>query len=244
MRQPESFREQPPRQDAVVITENLAGALLSYLSEAEHERGGVLLGHHNQSVTRVSMAVFPPQLRRDRTACEFDVGCLSVIHTAKDTLDRELVQRVGTIVGWVHSHPRIGLFLSTTDAATLSAWRQLDPQAVAVVADPHLPGHTIERLAWWCVPGRGHRLALAASTAPILTIHQVAAVAEAINNSADPHGRWDIVTSRAVMRIIANPTGTGPRLPVQDPAATRYAGRPPGEEQPRPNSGPYPGDDA
>jgi proteasome lid subunit RPN8/RPN11 len=232
MRRSASFREPPGHH--VVITENLAGVLLSYLSEAEHERGGVLLGHRNQSVTRVSLAVFPPQLRRDRMACEFDVGCLSVIHNAKDLLNRELAERVGTIVGWVHSHPRIGLFLSPTDEDTLSAWRQLDPEAVAVVADPHLRGHTSERLAWWRNPGQGYLLDLDPLGDPNLTILQVATVAEAINSSAEPQGRWDIVTARAVMRIITSPGGAGPRPTGRD----RSAGQPRAEDQqPTPDSG-------
>ena len=44
-----------------------------------------------------------------------------MIHTAKDMLDHELTARIGTIVGWVHSHPGHGLFLSRTDEDTLSA---------------------------------------------------------------------------------------------------------------------------
>lgn len=191
--------------------------LLSYLREAEeHERGGVLLGHRDQSVTRVSMAVFPPQLLRQSTACEFDVGSLSVIHAAKDMLDRKLSVGIGTIVGWVHSHPKLGLFLSETDGGTLGAWQQLDPRAVAVVADPYLPGRTSGRLAWWHEPGPGCYLTLDNETRPILTIGQVAAVAEALNRSADSPGRWDIVTARAVMRIIAAPDDGAPAVPSRD----------------------------
>lgn len=235
MRRREPIGEAPGHR--VVITENLAGVLLSYLSETqERERGGVLLGHRDQSVTWVSMAVFPPQLVTDHMACEFDVGCLGVIHNAKDMLDRELAQRVGAIVGWVHSHPRLGLFLSPTDEGTLSAWRQLDSQAVAVVADPYLRGHTSERLAWWRVPGPGHRLTLVAS-GPILTIPQVATVGEAINRSSDSAGRWDIVTARAALRIIVGPSGAGPRVPPADPTRTRNPGQPIAQP-PEPGRGP------
>jgi hypothetical protein len=151
-------------------------------------------------------------------------------------LDRELAQRVGTIVGWVHSHPRLGLFLSPTDEGTLSAWQQLDSQAVAVVADPYLRGHTSERLAWWRLPGPGHRLTLDAS-GPILTIPQVATVGEAVNRSADSVGRWDIVTARAVLRIIAGPGGAGPRVTPADPTQTRNPGQPVAQP-PEPGQGP------
>jgi proteasome lid subunit RPN8/RPN11 len=212
----------PSADHRVVIPANLAGALLSYLREAgEHERGGVLLGRRDEVATWVSIALFPPQLLHDRIACSFDVGCLNVIHTAKDMLDGELTERIGTIVGWVHSHPGHGLFLSRTDVDTLSAWRQLDPKAVAVVADPYNRGLMGERIAWWRVPGRGRAVTLDQSRGAILTIRQVALVAEAINQSADPDTRWDIVTPRAVMRIMVNSASATPLASGQDPSRTQ-----------------------
>jgi hypothetical protein len=191
-----------PSRHRVAMTRTLAGVLLSYLSEAgEHERGGVLIGHRNSSATWVSMAVFPPQLLRDTMACEFDVGSLNLIHTAKDALSRQLSQQLGTIVGWVHSHPRLGLFLSRTDERTLSAWRQLDPEAIAVVADPYRRGQPRDQLAWWREQGPAHRLVIGRSTSPVLTIGQVATVAEAISSSATAPGGWDVLTARVVLRI-------------------------------------------
>ena len=225
--------DQPPG-PGVVIPEDLVGALLSYLREAgEDERGGVLLGRRDQAATWVSLAVFPPQLLRDRIACSFDVSCLSVIHAAKDILDDGLSERLGTIVGWVHSHPGHGLFLSRTDMDTLSAWRQLDPKAVAVVADPYLRGHMSERLAWWHAPGQRRAITLAQSRGAILTIRQVALVAEALNQSANPGTRWDIVTARAVMRIMANSGSAAPEASGQDPSRTQAQGKEPRRDRAR-----------
>jgi proteasome lid subunit RPN8/RPN11 len=226
----------PSRGPRVVVSPNLVGALLSYLSEAgQHERGGVLLGHRDKDATWVSMAIFPPQLLRDRIACSFDVGCLSAIHTAKDMLGDELTQRIGTIVGWVHSHPGLGLFLSDTDVNTLSGWRQLDPEAVAVVADPSIRREMRERIAWWAAPGRGRYVALDQSRNALLTIGQVALVAEALNQSADPNGRWDIVTARTVMRIMPNGGIATPEASAQDPGQTQ-----PQDPEPRGNPGEQP----
>lgn len=227
--QPPQQPQSPPREatgepkgSEVVIPADLAGALLSYLAETGgNERGGVLLGHRDEATTWVSMAIFPPQLERNRIACSFDVGGLNVIHTAKDLLDEGLTVRIGTIVGWVHSHPGHGLFLSRTDEETLSAWRQLDPKAVAVVADPYLRGHMRERIAWWRFPGRGRYVSFQQWRGAILTIRQVTLIAEALDRSAEPNSRWDIVTARTLLRIIAGSASALPPAPAHDPDRAR-----------------------
>lgn len=42
----------------------------------------------------------------------------------------------GRIVGWYHSHPGHGLFLSQTDLQTHMGFHQFTPYAVSLVADP------------------------------------------------------------------------------------------------------------
>jgi proteasome lid subunit RPN8/RPN11 len=42
----------------------------------------------------------------------------------------------GRIVGWYHSHPGLGLFLSQTDVGTHMGFHQFSPYAVSLVADP------------------------------------------------------------------------------------------------------------
>jgi proteasome lid subunit RPN8/RPN11 len=42
----------------------------------------------------------------------------------------------GRIVGWYHSHPGHGLFLSQTDLETHMQFHQFSPYAVSLVADP------------------------------------------------------------------------------------------------------------
>lgn len=211
--------DQPPPGPHVIIPADLVSVLLSYLYEAgDHERGGVILGHRDKGVTWVSLALFPPQLQRDRLACSFDVGCLDVIHAAKAKLAGDLAAQLGVIVGWIHSHPRLKLFMSPTDENTLSAWRQLDPKAVAVVADPYLRRPMRERLAWWDGPGRGHDVTLDRSGAAILTFRQIAEVAEALRQSTGPDSRWDIVASHTVMQIMPGVGDAETRFAIQDPS--------------------------
>jgi hypothetical protein len=187
----------------VVVPASLASLLLYYLHAAGgNERGGVLLGRRDGPLTRVTMAVFPQQLIQNPIACSFDGGSIEVISAAKAGLGETLIEQMDEIVGWVHSHPGIGLFLSPTDMDTLSSWRQLDERTIAVVADPFLRGATCDRLRWWQVPGRGHELRLDQSEDGWLTIAQVAQMAEAINRTAPGEQRWDIVTARSLMTIM------------------------------------------
>ncbi len=47
-----------------------------------------------------------------------------------------------SIVGWYHSHPGLGVFLSGTDISTQKLYQQLYPKAVALVIDPLLYSKT------------------------------------------------------------------------------------------------------
>jgi proteasome lid subunit RPN8/RPN11 len=94
------------------------------------ERIGLLIGTlENQSLwindiipgdaeTGEASCVFPPQ-RLAEVANEFVEGRIS-----------------GRIVGWYHSHPSQGLFLSQTDVETHMRFYQFSPYAVSLVADP------------------------------------------------------------------------------------------------------------
>uniref|UniRef100_A0A0E0LFD1 MPN domain-containing protein n=1 Tax=Oryza punctata TaxID=4537 RepID=A0A0E0LFD1_ORYPU len=51
----------------------------------------------------------------------------------------EMLRQTGRpemVVGWYHSHPGFGCWLSGTDMATQQSFEQLNPRAVAVVIDP------------------------------------------------------------------------------------------------------------
>jgi proteasome lid subunit RPN8/RPN11 len=207
-REPGPVAGQAPR---VILSDSMAVRLLAYLRDAdERERGGVLLGRRDGEVTWVTMAVFPPQVTETRIECSFDVGCMGVLNAAKDRLDRKLKAEMGTTVGWVHSHPRYGLFLSPTDMQTLSSWRQLDPRAIAIVADPYLRAALGQQIGCWD-SGPAHFPLLDSSGTGFLRISQVAEVAEAINDSAAPDRQWDIVTAKTLIGFTATPSAASPR---------------------------------
>ena len=39
------------------------------------------------------------------------------------------------VVGWIHSHPGLGIFLSGTDVNTQSMYQQMEPRSIAIVVD-------------------------------------------------------------------------------------------------------------
>jgi len=47
-----------------------------------------------------------------------------------------MIYRPETVVGWYHSHPGFGCWLSSVDINTQQSFEQLTPRAVAVVIDP------------------------------------------------------------------------------------------------------------
>ncbi len=51
-------------------------------------------------------------------------------------LPPERMERGEFIVGWIHTHPGLGLFLSSTDVHTQSLYQKLDSRSVAIVCDP------------------------------------------------------------------------------------------------------------
>ena len=48
----------------------------------------------------------------------------------------KLTGRNETVVGWYHSHPGFGCWLSSTDISTQQSFEKLCKRAVAVVVDP------------------------------------------------------------------------------------------------------------
>jgi len=69
---------------------------------------------------------------RSEVSCTFPPQRLAEV--ANDIVEGRID---GRIVGWYHSHPGLGLFLSQTDVGTHMGFYQFSPYAVSLVADPH-----------------------------------------------------------------------------------------------------------
>jgi len=73
----------------------------------------------------------PAEVELNEVSCVFPPQRLAEV--ADDILQGRIT---GRIVGWYHSHPGQGLFLSQTDLDTHMQFHQFSPYAVSFVADP------------------------------------------------------------------------------------------------------------
>ena len=108
------------------------------------EMGGLLVGHVDDQGRNVCVAgFFPEQIQSTPTYCEFD-GSWMAICTAALAYANEAPSGDGSevpslrIIGWIHTHPDLGIFLSGTDQSTYRANMRYSPDGrfLAVVVDP------------------------------------------------------------------------------------------------------------
>jgi len=101
-------------------------------SSLEAEVGGVLIGHLREDGSPLVTAIIPAlEAEGGRSRVTFTHEAWSTIHS---TLDRSYPGK--EILGWYHSHPGFGIFLSEHD---LFIHRNFFGRAeqVAIVVDPH-----------------------------------------------------------------------------------------------------------
>ena len=93
---------------------------------------GLMLGDYVDDYTIQCIDVFSmPQLGTETTIETLDEGFqVKMVEMLKQTGRNEIV------VGWYHSHPGYGCWLSSTDIHTQKTFEQQVPRTVAVVVDP------------------------------------------------------------------------------------------------------------
>jgi proteasome lid subunit RPN8/RPN11 len=102
------------------------------------EIGGFLIGKIERDKIVVTRATFPRQ-RGTRTHVTINDADMAI-------LAEELAER-GTgevIVGWHHTHPSLGVFMSRTDVSTQQRYQAFFPEAIALVMDPMKFAQTLD----------------------------------------------------------------------------------------------------
>ena len=94
------------------------------------ERIGLLMGTLQNSSLWVNDMI-PGGHETSEVSCAFPPALLAQV--ASDIVEGRIE---GRIVGWYHSHPGLGLFLSQTDVQTHMQFCQFSPYAVSLVAEP------------------------------------------------------------------------------------------------------------
>lgn len=102
------------------------------------EIGGFLIGKIERNKIIITRATFPRQ-RGTRTHVSINDADMAI-------LAEELAERgVGeVIVGWHHTHPGLGVFMSGTDVSTQLRYQAFFPEAVALVMDPMKFAQTLD----------------------------------------------------------------------------------------------------
>ncbi len=101
-------------------------------SNTEREIGGYLIGLVSENKVTITDAIFATA-QSNPTFVSFD-------NMIQFKIIKELEKKGSseTILGWFHTHPGMGCFLSGTDIATQKVYQALLPEAVAMVNDGNL----------------------------------------------------------------------------------------------------------
>jgi proteasome lid subunit RPN8/RPN11 len=113
------------------------------------EMGGLLIGHVDHEGNNVVVCgFFPRQDEASSGYCEFS-GSFNAIASAACDFANERAGGPHTpplrIIGWIHTHPDIGIFLSGIDVNTFGILRRasFEQRSVAVVVDPLREEHGV-----------------------------------------------------------------------------------------------------
>ena len=127
---------------AIVCT-NIIGQTEAFTApRGRLEMGGLLLGHVDEKGNNVAVCgFFPKQTEESSGYCEFN-GMYNAIAAAacdyaNETVKGEEIPKL-RIIGWIHTHPDIGIFLSGIDVDTFRMLRNQchNRRFMAVVVDP------------------------------------------------------------------------------------------------------------
>ncbi len=139
-------RPKPVREffDAVVPRSLVEQAEAFTAPRGHLEMGGLLIGHVDDKGRNVcAVGFFPEQIEATAGYCEFDGSWLAMSAAAIDHAnsavdgDSEDTPKL-RVIGWIHTHPGLGIFLSGIDVRTYEDNLNMtkDGRFVAVVVDP------------------------------------------------------------------------------------------------------------
>lgn len=130
---------QPPSEKKPDTSEQIVVSSLALLKMLKHGRAGVplevmglMLGTFIDEYTTKIVDVFAmPQ-----SGTGVSVEAVDPVFQAKMLEMLKQTDRAENSVGWYHSHPGFGCWLSATDINTQQSFEQLDNRNVSVVIDP------------------------------------------------------------------------------------------------------------
>ena len=126
-----------------VVPISLAEQAEAFTAPRGHmEMGGLLIGHVDEQGRNVcTVGIFPEQIEETPSYCEFDGKWMAMCAAAADYANTQIGSEKTPnlrVIGWIHTHPGLGLFLSGIDIKTYEDNLNMtkDGRFVAVVVDP------------------------------------------------------------------------------------------------------------
>lgn len=115
----------------IVIFPGILSLILSKAARAGRtEIGGFLIGKIKRNQLIITRATFPRQIG---TSTHVSINDVDMALLAEELAERGAGE---VIIGWHHTHPGLGVFLSGTDVSTQRRYQAFFPEAVAMVMDP------------------------------------------------------------------------------------------------------------
>jgi proteasome lid subunit RPN8/RPN11 len=115
----------------IVIYPGILSLILSKAARAGRtEIGGFLIGKIERNRLIVTRATFPRQIG---TRTHVSINDVDMALLAEELAERGAGE---VIIGWHHTHPGLGVFMSGTDVSTQSRYQAFFPEAIAMVMDP------------------------------------------------------------------------------------------------------------
>ena len=118
--------------DIMISAFALAKILSVDALDTSKESAGVLIGYFDESKKQLVITDFDTG-KQKQTSTFVVLDDEALVQIVEDLQNRE---RNESIVGWAHTHPSYGCFLSGTDKSTQRTYQNLFSQAVALVIDP------------------------------------------------------------------------------------------------------------
>ena len=132
----EGMRTQPAHFDTSETVYVSGMALLKMLKHGKSgiplEVCGLMLGRFIDDYTVHVVDVFPVPSTGTGTAVE----AIDEVYQISMTKMLKSVGRQEDVIGWYHSHPGFGVWLSNVDINQQLYWEKINPRCIAVVVDP------------------------------------------------------------------------------------------------------------
>lgn len=115
----------------VSVSRDALSKVLDHVRSSPFEQMGFLIGYLNVQVLVID-EIITGEIQSSMTEVILPAETIAKI---ADQIVRGKIK--GNIVGWYHSHPTGGVFLSETDVGTQLKLQQFSPYVVALVVDPN-----------------------------------------------------------------------------------------------------------